>query len=1015
MSSRDDDMDLEKYFLPIEWSEMSQLEKTRAQNILDNYLTMKSFGIQPQEPYFIKDYRKRKAENTARLLARVTPPPAKKVYRVNEGASTSRGCSDSILDLESVAANSNSTASNFKSGAANSNASNLKLAAPNLGSSVTVLQKSSRKPRPSINVEPPSKLSVRLDIEKYFSEQEWARKSQVERDGLRAELETYSLHRTFGKDPEPPYFVIAYKERKIKQIQETREKILAAVGKGPKIKKSSKPTSNTENANQNLNSDNNVNSKKSSNDDKSQKTAQTNISAVVSRSPDVPKEIGNKSNQQSVPPRKLKIKSKPKKGNKRVIVKKIFAILKEAEKNPNNGPSVAETLGIETNSKILKVINMETAFKILDVLKKFKNRRANKKKLKNKSNLKKSDEVDGRAENPTNPDTPKKLKNKSNNNADVPKKLKTKSNSGTSTNNETPSVSVSTVIVSQKSNNELEVSSSNETEIVMNNLNPGTSGNEPECHELEIVMNNSNPETELENSTNEPETVKNISNPETSEASDNSLVFKIPALPKKLKNNANSNSQVSVVNKTRLAQMDGIVVDTPRNLRKKMIKEQKARIIKEKQKKEKEDMIRTSKSGYIWNEFWDQTKSMTFEETDDLVFTEAETKLSITIYHAVTSLVRFPSRHDIAEEGDGKEETDKKKNEDKKKKSKVKSRVKTQSAEASTGNTSDRIVVNSTAQDQNTSETKRRYPKRNVPVKNYAEPENINMDDFVFCDVCGREWFKQCNVHGKMINIPDIPVDRRKAGDNYAKETTPRILGVAQSKIVNAGKGVWTRDMIKNQVQFGPYQGRKGKGNPKDPNYAWQLREVAGGLNYVDASDERYSNWMRYVNCARNIHEMNLMAFQFEGAIYYRTFRLVAPHEELFVFYGEQFGSSLGVDVKNFRNPAPTNDKDVSFYCAECNSVFTSPLYLEQHEMKCLLGLGQRKEKKAPALLAANKQQPMEESIGQATAVDQLETAGDQLETADEPRIETWSIERRIAQSARMKEYWRRKRETNVN
>ncbi|XP_039300594.1 zinc finger protein 184 [Nilaparvata lugens] len=203
-----------------------------------------------------------------------------------------------------------------------------------------------------------------------------------------------------------------------------------------------------------------------------------------------------------------------------------------------------------------------------------------------------------------------------------------------------------------------------------------------------------------------------------------------------------------------------------------------------------------------------------------------------------------------------------------------------------------------------------------------------------------------------MMTIPDIPVNRKKAGYNYAKETTPRILGVAQSKIANAGKGVWTRDMIKNQIQFGPYQGRTGKGNPKDPNYAWQLKEMAGGLNYIDASDERYSNWMRYVNCARNINEMNLMAYQFEGGIYYRTFRLVAPHEELFVFYGEQFGCSLGIDVKNFRNPTLTNEKDVSFYCAECNSVFTSPLYLEQHEMTCLLG---RPPSKKPKLLHATQ------------------------------------------------------------
>ena len=55
------------------------------------------------------------------------------------------------------------------------------------------------------------------------------------------------------------------------------------------------------------------------------------------------------------------------------------------------------------------------------------------------------------------------------------------------------------------------------------------------------------------------------------------------------------------------------------------------------------------------------------------------------------------------------------------------------------------------------------------------------------------------------------------------------------------------------------------------------------------------SNWMRYVNCARSELEQNLVAYQYQGQIYYRTYKDIQPNTELLVWYGPEYGKELGI------------------------------------------------------------------------------------------------------------------------
>ncbi|KAJ8366290.1 hypothetical protein AAFF_G00363130 [Aldrovandia affinis] len=54
-------------------------------------------------------------------------------------------------------------------------------------------------------------------------------------------------------------------------------------------------------------------------------------------------------------------------------------------------------------------------------------------------------------------------------------------------------------------------------------------------------------------------------------------------------------------------------------------------------------------------------------------------------------------------------------------------------------------------------------------------------------------------------------------------------------------------------------------------------------------------NQRKYVNCARNEEEQNLVAFQYRGSILYRCFKPILPGRELLVRYGEEYAKDLGI------------------------------------------------------------------------------------------------------------------------
>ncbi|XP_062526882.1 histone-lysine N-methyltransferase PRDM7-like isoform X3 [Bombyx mori] len=190
----------------------------------------------------------------------------------------------------------------------------------------------------------------------------------------------------------------------------------------------------------------------------------------------------------------------------------------------------------------------------------------------------------------------------------------------------------------------------------------------------------------------------------------------------------------------------------------------------------------------------------------------------------------------------------------------------------------------------------------------YYEPDEPNLDEYIFCDSCRDYVYEYCSVHGPLLVIPDDKVPIKHDFPSFvprAALTIPHVfLHLAPSIIPGAGLGVFSTLTLPQGVQFGPYRGQRT--DQVDSMYCWQIYDSNNKPSHVvDAADPNRSNWMRYVNCARRWTEQNLVAFQYQGQLYYRTIKIIPRFTELMVFYGGAFANILHINLSKYN--APTN------------------------------------------------------------------------------------------------------------
>ncbi|XP_061264166.1 histone-lysine N-methyltransferase PRDM9 [Bos javanicus] len=228
----------------------------------------------------------------------------------------------------------------------------------------------------------------------------------------------------------------------------------------------------------------------------------------------------------------------------------------------------------------------------------------------------------------------------------------------------------------------------------------------------------------------------------------------------------------------------------------------------------------------------------------------------------------------------------------------------------------------------------KRYSVRERKGQVYQEVSEPQDDDYLYCEECQNFFIDSCAAHGPPTFVKDSAVEKGHA--NRSALTLPPGLSIRPSGIPEAGLGVWNEASdLPLGLHFGPYEGQIIY-NEEDSNsgYCWLVTKGRNSYEYVDGKDTSLANWMRYVNCARDDEEQNLVALQYHGQIFYRTCQVVRPGCELLVWYGDEYGEELGIKQDKrgkSKLSAQREPKPKIYPCASCCLSFSSQKFLSQH------------------------------------------------------------------------------------
>ncbi|KAI1896528.1 hypothetical protein AGOR_G00095700 [Albula goreensis] len=175
------------------------------------------------------------------------------------------------------------------------------------------------------------------------------------------------------------------------------------------------------------------------------------------------------------------------------------------------------------------------------------------------------------------------------------------------------------------------------------------------------------------------------------------------------------------------------------------------------------------------------------------------------------------------------------------------------------------------------------------------EREEARNDNLLYCEDCQSSYPDRCETHGPPSFTSDsltpLGVPQR------ALLTLPPGLMVGRSGVPGAGLGVFNQGQsVPVGMHFGPFEGEVTSSEKAiESRYSWVICRKKNQYEYIDATRDTHSNWMRYVNCASSEEEQNLVAFQHRGRILYRCLRSIPPGQELLVWYADEYAKGLGI------------------------------------------------------------------------------------------------------------------------
>ncbi|XP_026171119.1 histone-lysine N-methyltransferase PRDM9 [Mastacembelus armatus] len=217
-----------------------------------------------------------------------------------------------------------------------------------------------------------------------------------------------------------------------------------------------------------------------------------------------------------------------------------------------------------------------------------------------------------------------------------------------------------------------------------------------------------------------------------------------------------------------------------------------------------------------------------------------------------------------------------------------------------------------------------------------GQGDNPEGEDGFNCEECLTLFQDPANINGPsfILDFPtSIGVPQR------ALLTLPYGLMIGRSSIPSAGVGVINHGLtVFPGMHFGPYEGEVITcENAMSSDFSWEIYKGTDEYEYIDATRESHSNWMRYIRCARNKEETNLLAVQYKGSILYHCCRAIHPGDELMVWPSSKLLSHFSEAwmqmwfMKLNATGSNTNATSQTFLCSHCQLSFTTEAFLQRH------------------------------------------------------------------------------------
>jgi len=137
----------------------------------------------------------------------------------------------------------------------------------------------------------------------------------------------------------------------------------------------------------------------------------------------------------------------------------------------------------------------------------------------------------------------------------------------------------------------------------------------------------------------------------------------------------------------------------------------------------------------------------------------------------------------------------------------------------------------------------------------------------------------------------------------------------------------------------------------RESGYAWLLYDsetLDKPYGYIDpgAAPDPVANQLAKANHPSKKDKLCLVGCQYKGTIFYRAIKDILRHQEVFVDYGPEYATELGIDQSTYDTfTRPENHKTVAVPCSTCGASFSSQDYYDAHVPNC----GKRKSRTSPS------------------------------------------------------------------